>query len=403
MGGHSTELIATIAIGLGAAFFCGFVARYLRLPSIVGYLLAGVAVGPFTPGIVADPDIAVELAEIGVALLMFGVGLHFSLRDLMEVRGIAVPGALVQIAAATALGCIVGLAFGWKVESGLVLGLAISVASTVVLLRSLSQRDMLHSEPGRIAVGWLIVEDLFTVIALVLLPILATAAGTQEAAESQTPADVLLAVGAALGKAALLTGLMLVVGARVLPWLLAHVEGDGSRELFTLAVVAIALGVAFTATVLFDVSLALGAFLAGAVLSESHVSERAAAEVLPLTDVFTVLFFVSVGMLLDPAILLSEPLAIVAVLAVIVVGKSVAAIAIVRVLRRPVETGLVVAAALAQVGEFSFIVATASVNLGLLPERGFQLVVAAALISITLNPFLFAGLGLWRTSRVGEG
>ncbi len=402
MGGHSTELIATIAIGLGAAFLCGFVARRLRLPSIVGYLLAGVAVGPFTPGIVADPDIAVELAEIGVALLMFGVGLHFSLRDLMAVRGVAVPGALAQIAVATALGCIVGVAFGWKVESGLVLGLAISVASTVVLLRSLSQRDMLHSDPGRIAVGWLIVEDMFTVIALVLLPILATATGTQEAAEPQTPADVLLAVGSALGKAALLTGLMLIVGARVLPWLLTHVEGDGSRELFTLAVVAIALGVAFTATVLFDVSLALGAFLAGAVLSESHVSERAAAEVLPLTDVFTVLFFVSVGMLLDPAILLSEPLAIVTVLAVIVVGKSIAAIAIVRLLRRPFETGLVIAAALAQIGEFSFIVATASVNLGLLPEGGFQLVVAAALISITLNPFLFAGLELWKTSRVGQ-
>ncbi len=281
------------------------------------------------------------------------------------------------------------------------LGLAISVASTVVLLRSLSQRDMLHTEPGRIAVGWLIVEDLFTVIALVLLPILATAAGTREAAEPQTPADVLLAVGSALGKAAFLTALMLVVGARVLPWLLSHVEGDGSRELFTLAVVAIALGVAFTATVLFDVSLALGAFLAGAVLSESHVSERAAAEVLPLTDVFTVLFFVSVGMLLDPAILLDEPLAIVAVLAVIVVGKSLAAIAIVRVLRRPLETGFIVAAGLAQIGEFSFIVATASVSLGLLPERGFQLVVAAALISITLNPFLFAGLELWRTSRAG--
>ncbi len=322
MEGHGTDLIATIAIGLGAAFIGGFLARLVKLPAIVGYLLAGVAIGPFTPGLVADQAVALELAEIGVALLMFGVGLHFSVGDLIQVRKVAVPGALGQIAISTLLGVGAGLAFGWDLVSGLVLGLAVSVASTVVLLRALGQRDELETEAGRVATGWLIVEDLFTVIALVLLPILAVAADTVEGAEPLTAGGVVLEIGSALGKAAILTVLMLVVGARLLPWLLTHVQGQGSRELFTLAVVAIALGVAYVAAEVFDVSLALGAFLAGAVLSESRVSERAAHDVLPLTDVFSVLFFVSVGMLLDPAILGDEPLAIVVVVGVVIVGKG---------------------------------------------------------------------------------
>ena len=390
MEGHGPDLIATIAIGLGAAFVGGFLARLVKLPSIVGYLLAGVAVGPFTPGFVADQGIALELAEIGVALLMFGVGLHFSVRDLLRVRQVAVPGALGQIAISAALGVGLGVAFGWDLVSGLVLGLAVSVASTVVLLRALRQRDELDTDAGRIATGWLIVEDLFTVIALVLLPILAVAAGTVEGAEPLSAGGIMLEIGSALGKAAILTAIMLIVGARALPWLLTHVQGQGSRELFTLAVVAVALGVAYAAAEIFDVSLALGAFLAGAVLSESRVSERAAHDVLPLTDVFSVLFFVSVGMLLDPGILRDEPLAIAAVVGVVIVGKGLAALLLVAALKRPLSTGLVVAAGLAQIGEFSFIVATTSLTLDLMPAKGFQLVVAASIISITLNPALFA-------------
>jgi CPA2 family monovalent cation:H+ antiporter-2 len=385
MESHGTALIATVAIALGAAFLGGFAARRIGLSPIVGYLVAGIAVGPFTPGLVADPNAAFELAEIGVALLMFGVGLHFSVRDLLSVRRVAVPGAIVQIAVATLLGMLVGLAFGWSLTAALVLGLAVSVASTVVLLRMLRRRGQLDTEPGRVAVGWLIVEDLFTVLALVLLPVLA-----KSESGDQTAVDVLLSIGSALGKAAILTAIMLVVGARVLPWLLTVVEGDGSRELFTLAVLGVALGVAFAANQIFDVSLALGAFLAGAVLSESHVSDRAAADVLPISDVFGVLFFVSVGMLLDPQIILDRPGEILAVVAVVVVGKWLCAVAICAALRRPFEMGATVGAGLAQIGEFSFIVATAARGLHLFPEDGFQLVVAASLISITLNPALFA-------------
>ena len=402
MDDHGTTLIATIAIGLGAAFVGGFLAREVKLPAIVGYLLAGVAVGPFTPGLVADPEIALELAEIGVALLMFGVGLHFSIQDLLKVRNVAIPGALGQIAISTALGVAAGIAFGWDLVSGLVLGIAISVASTVVLLRALGQREALDTEAGRVATGWLIFEDVFTVLALVLLPILAVAVGTMTGAEPLSALDIAWELGWALGKAAMLTALMLVVGARVLPWLLVHVQGQGSRELFTLAVISIALGVAFASAELFDVSLALGAFLAGAVLSESRVSERAAQDVLPITDVFTILFFVSVGMLLDPAILVDEPLAILVVVTVVVVGKALAALVLVAALRRPIMVGLTVAAGLAQIGEFSFIVATTSLGLNLMPDEGFQLVVAASLISITLNPALFAAIGpveSWVASR----
>jgi CPA2 family monovalent cation:H+ antiporter-2 len=385
---HGTDLVATVAISLGAAFVGGFLANHIGLPSIVGYLVAGVVVGPFTPGLAADPNVARELAEIGVALLMFGVGLHFSVRDLMAVRRIAVPGAIVQIAAATGLGCLLGVALGWDVVSGAVLGLGISVASTVVLLRAVGGHGAVGPE-GRVAVGWLIVEDLFTVLVLVLLPILATATGAPGASGDATIGTIVVSVGAALGKAAALAAIMLVVGVRFLPWLLRHVQADGSRELFTLAVVAIGLGIAFAATAIFDVSLALGAFLAGAVLSESHVSGRAAADVLPITDIFTVLFFVSVGMLLDPAVLLRDPLGIAGVLAVVVVGKGVAAIGIVTLLGGGARTAATVALGLAQIGEFSFIVASAATGLGLLPHDGFQLIVAAALVSIALNPVLF--------------
>ena len=393
MDDHGADLIATIAIALGTAFVAGWLATLVRLPTIVGYLLAGVVVGPFTPGLVADPQIALELAEVGVALLMFGVGLHFSIGDLLAVRRIAIPGALGQIACAMALGLAAGIGFGWDAVSGVVLGLAVSVASTVVLLRALGERDELDTGAGRVAIGWLIVEDLFTVVALVLLPILAVTAGTVEGADPLTPAGVALEIGSALGKAVLLTAIMLIVGARVLPWLLTHVQGQGSRELFTLAVIAIALGIAFASAEIFDVSLALGAFLAGAVLGESHVSERAAHDVVPLTDVFSVLFFVSVGMLLDPSIFRDEPVAIVVVVAVVVIGKSLAALLIVAALKRPFHEGLTVAAGLAQIGEFSFVVATTALALGLVPEEGFQLVVATALISITVNPLMFAAIG----------
>ena len=380
---HSSELLKTIAIALPAAFVGGIAAKWLRLPVLVGYLLAGVAVGPFTPGLVANRVVALELAEIGVVLLMFGVGLHFSIGDLVAVRRIAVPGALGQIVVATGLGVMVGWAAGWSLGEGLVLGLAISVASTVVLLRALEQRELLSNEPGRVAIGWLIVEDVFTVVALVVLPTLAPAAG------GGVPLDVAADVGVAVAKAAALTALMLIAGARFLPWLLSRVEREGSRELFTLAVLSFALGIAFAASEVFGVSFALGAFLAGAVLSSSHLSDRAAAEVLPLSDAFGVLFFVAVGMLLDPEILLDAPLEVAAVLLIVVVAKFVTAIGLVRLLGGPARTGALVGAGLAQIGEFSFIVATTAVGVGLLSTRGFQLIVAAALLSIALNPVAY--------------
>jgi CPA2 family monovalent cation:H+ antiporter-2 len=385
---HGGELITTIALGLSAAFVGGFVARRLRLPSIVGYLLAGVALGPFTPGLFADPDVATELAEIGVILLMFGVGIHFSFRDLLAVRGIAIPGAIVQITAATVLGIGLAVILGWGVAAGVVLGLALSVASTVVLLRALMQRNALDSVHGRAAVGWLIVEDIFTVLVLVLLPSFALLTS----GETTGGAAILLPLGEALLKAAALGVVMVVVGARVVPWLLLQVAREGSQEMFTLAVLAIALGIAFASSAIFGVSLALGAFLAGAVVSESDMSHKAAADALPLRDAFAVLFFVSVGMLLDPGYLIDNPLSVLAVVALIIVGKSIAAMGIVALLGYPLRTGLTVGAGLAQVGEFSFILATAGVGLAILPEEAYQLVVAGALISITLNPLLFAAI-----------
>jgi CPA2 family monovalent cation:H+ antiporter-2 len=382
---HGAPLLETIAIGLVAAFIGGLVAERLRLPTIVGYLLAGVAVGPFTPGLVADTETAKQLAELGVILLMFGVGIHFSIPDLLAVRGTAIPGAIGQILVATLLGAGLGVLLGWGLTGGLVLGLAVSVASTVVLLRALGERGELDTPQGRIAVGWLIVEDLFTVLVLVLLPTLAPVLlGT-----GGSLADIALGLGLAVAKLALFAGLMLVGGVRVVPRILAHVERTGSRELFTLAVLAIAIGIAVTAYAVFGVSFALGAFLAGVVLNEAETSHRAAEDALPLRDAFAVLFFVSVGMLFDPAFLLDQPLAVVLVVLLVIGAKGAAAFLIVVLLRRPIRVALTVAAALSQVGEFSFILATLGLTLGLIPSDAFQLVVAAAIVSITLNPFLF--------------
>jgi monovalent cation:H+ antiporter-2, CPA2 family len=382
---HSAALLETLAIGLVAAFIGGIVATKLRLPTIVGYLVAGVFVGPFTPGLVADTGTAQELAELGVILLMFGVGIHFSVGDLLAVRATAIPGAIGQILVATLLGIGLGIALGWGFAGGLVLGLAVSVASTIVLLRALEARDEVDSPQGRIAVGWLIVEDLFTVLVLVLLPSLSP----MLLGQGGDTGEVLLDLVVALAKLGAFAVLMLVVGVRVVPRLLLWVKDTGSRELFTLSVLAVAIGIAVAAYAVFGVSFALGAFLAGVVLNESEISHQAAEDALPLRDAFAVLFFVSVGMLFDPAFLARQPGAIVLVTLLVVVAKSLAAFAIVVLLRRPLRVSLTVGAALSQVGEFSFILATLGLSLALIPEDAFQLVVAAALVSITLNPFLF--------------
>ncbi|QQR46501.1 Kef family K(+) transporter [Myxococcus xanthus] len=389
---HDTTLIATIAVGLGLAFVGGFVARWLKLPPLVGYLLAGVAVGPFTPGFVADGGLAGQLAEIGVILLMFGVGIHFSIKDLLAVRNIAVPGAVVQIAAATVMGTAVSYWWGWSLGAGLVFGLALSTASTVVLLRALEERGILDSVNGRIAVGWLIVEDLAMVLALVLLPALGNVLGS---ADTQTPAtaaagdSLIWTLAFTLGKVCLFVALMVVAGTRLVPWLLTQVAKTGSRELFTLSVLAVSLGIAFGAAALFGVSFALGAFFAGVVVSESELSHRVAEDSLPLQDAFSVLFFVSVGMLFDPMVMVKQPLEVLAVLGIIVLGKSLAAFFIVLAFRYPVNTALTVSASLAQIGEFSFILVGLGVTLGLLPKEGQSLVLSGALLSITLNPLVF--------------
>jgi CPA2 family monovalent cation:H+ antiporter-2 len=394
MPGHDTPLIATIAAGLVLAFVFGMLAHRMRLSPLVGYLAAGVLVGPFTPGFVADAELAGELAEIGVILLMFGVGLHFSPKELMAVRAIALPGAMVQIAVATALGMGLAALFGWGLGAGLVFGLALSVASTVVLIRALTERRILDSDRGRIAVGWLIVEDLVLVLALVLLPSLAPALS----ADAGLPLGQLgMTVGVTMFKVAAFVAIMLVAGRRLIPWIMHHAAHTGSRELFRLAVYAIALGVAFGAAKLFDVSFALGAFFAGMMMGESRLSQRAAEEALPLRDAFAVLFFVSVGMLFNPSILVEAPLAVLATVGIIVFGKSVAAFAIVRAFGHPVGTALTVSAALAQIGEFSFILAGLGVALNLLPPEGRDLILAGAILSITLNPFLFAAVERGRT------
>jgi len=401
---HETALLAIVAMGFVVAFACGFVAIKLRLPPLVGYLLAGVAMGPFTPGFVGDRELAGQLAEIGVILLMFGVGLHFSIKDLLAVRRIAIPGALGQIAVATLLGILIAWLWGWPFGAGLVFGLALSVASTVVLLRALEQRGALDSPAGRIAVGWLIVEDLATVLALVLLPAVAGILGgdTRGLAGQIGSGALLGTLALTLGKVALFLAVVLLVGQRVIPWILAQVARTGSRELFTLSVLATALGIAYGSAELFGVSFALGAFFAGVVLSESDFSHRAAAESLPLQDAFAVLFFVSVGMLFDPSILAREPLAVLTVLLVILVAKSLAAFAIVLAFRQTVAAALLIAASLAQIGEFSFILAGLGVGLNLLPQDGLDLILAGALLSITLNPLVFVAtdwLDSWLRSR----
>jgi CPA2 family monovalent cation:H+ antiporter-2 len=393
---HETPLITTIVAGLGLAFVFGAIAQRLRVPPLVGYLLAGVAVGQFTPGFVADPALATELAEIGVILLMFGVGLHFSLNDLLSVRAIALPGALVQIGAATLLGLGLALSMKWTIGAGLVFGLALSVASTVVLMRAIQERRLMETERGRIAVGWLIVEDLAMVLALVLLPALAPVFGGSSDAVASEPLAARFGLGLAgvlvvtFLKVGFFVGLMLLVGRRVIPWVLHYIAHTGSRELFRLAVLAIALSVAFGAAKLFGVSLALGAFFAGMILSESALSQRAAEESLPLRDAFAVLFFVSVGMLFDPATVIREPWPMVATLLIIVAGKSAAAFVIVLAFRHPIATALTISASLAQVGEFSFILAEFGVSLNLLPSQGRDLILAGAILSILLNPLMFA-------------
>lgn len=397
---HDTSLISTIVGGLVLAFIFGTIANRFRLPPLVGYLVAGMLVGPHTPGFVADQELAPQLAELGVILLMFGVGLHFALKDLLSVRFIAVPGAIGQIAIATLLGWGLGYSMGWSTGGSLVFGLALSVASTVVLLKALQERRLVDSERGKIAVGWLIVEDLAMVLVLVLIPAAASVADGGASSYSDPLAAVAsrlvgvdLGVGgivaATLIKVAIFVALMLVVGRRLIPAILHRIAHTGSRELFRLGVLAIALGVAFGAAELFGASLALGAFFAGMVLSESELSHRAAQESLPLRDAFSVLFFVSVGMLFDPNIVLSEPLVLLATLAIILVGKTVAAFVIVLAFRRPVKTALTISASLAQIGEFSFILAEMGVGIGFLPEEGRDLILAGALISIILNPLMF--------------
>jgi len=389
---HHTPLISTIVVALVLAFIFGVLAQRLRFSPLVGYLAAGILISPFTPGYVADQGIANELAEIGVILLMFGVGLHFSLEDLLSVGRIAIPGAIAQIAVATALGMGLAWWLGWSVSAGVVFGLALSVASTVVLLRAMQERRLLETERGRIAVGWLIVEDMAMVLTLVLLPALAP---VLKAGATLSLFALALPVVITLGKVAAFVAIMLIVGKRVIPWILHYVAHTGSRELFRLSVLAIALGVAFFAAMLFDVSFALGAFFAGMMLSESELSQRAASETLPLRDAFAVLFFVSVGMLVDPTIVLREPIPLLATVLIIVVGKSLAAFVIVRLFGHPTPIALTIAASLAQIGEFSFILAGLGIELALLPERGRDLILAGAILSILLNPLFFVVLDRW--------
>jgi CPA2 family monovalent cation:H+ antiporter-2 len=387
---HSVTLITTIAAALGLALILGFIAARLKLPPLVGYLIAGIIIGPATPGFVADVDLSHQLAEIGVMLLMFGVGLHFSLDELLAVRRIALPGAIVQIAVATLLGTAVAAMWGWSLAGSIVFGLGLSVASTVVLLRALESRGMLETVNGHIAVGWLVVEDLVMVLVLVLLPPLAAWLG--DSARVVGDRSLLTTLALTLSQVAVFIALMLVVGRRVFPWLLWQVAGTGSRELFTLCVVAAAVGIAYGSAALFGVSFALGAFFAGMVMRESPLSYRAAEESLPLRDAFSVLFFVSVGMLFDPHVLIQRPLQLLTVVAIIIIGKSLAAFLLVLLFRYPLNTALTVSASLAQIGEFSFILAGLGVSLGVLPAEGQNLILAGAIISIALNPLVFQAI-----------
>jgi CPA2 family monovalent cation:H+ antiporter-2 len=401
---HDVTLIGTVAVGLALAFGFGFLAQWLRLPPLVGYLVAGVVVGRFIPGEIADGALAGQLAEIGIMLMMFGVGLHFSVSNLLAVRRLAIPGAVAQIAIATAIGIGISQTWGWNLGAGLVLGLSLSVASTVVLLRALDDRNATTTANGRIAVGWLIVEDLAMVLALVLLPALVEVLGGQAEAGGHAASGpgLLITLAITLAKVAAFVAAALLIGPRVLPWLLREVARTGSRELFTLAILAMALGIAFAAAKLFGISFALGAFFAGVVLNESELSHKAATNSLPLQDAFGVLFFVSVGMLFDPSILSREPAMVAAALGLILFGKSLVALAIVLLLGYPMSTALTVAAALAQIGEFSFILGGLGVGYGLLEPEGFDLILAGALLSITLNPLVFVGadrLSAWLGSK----
>jgi len=387
---HSLNLITTIAASFGLALILGFIAARFKLPVLVGYMIAGIILGPGTPGFVADIGLSSQLAEIGVILLMFGVGLHFSLDDLWTVRRIALPGAIIQITVATALGMAVSKFWGWSLGAGIVFGLALSVASTVVLLRALENRGVLESVNGRIAVGWLVVEDLVMVLVLVFLPPLAGWLGGDANGLAEKSGDgILKMLALTIGKVSIFIVLMLVVGRRLFPWLLWQVARTGSRELFTLSVIAVAVGIAFGSAELFGVSFALGAFFAGMAMRESQLSHRAAEESLPLRDAFSVLFFVSVGMLFDPEILLQQPLQVLTVVSIIIFGKSLAAFLLVLAFRYPLNTAITVSASLAQIGEFSFILAGLGVALGLLPIEGQSLILAGAIISIALNPLLF--------------
>ncbi len=387
---HNTDLINIVAVGLALAFVFGALANRLRLSPLVGYLLAGILVGPHTPGFVADQALANQLAEIGVMLLMFGVGLHFSLKDLMAVKAIAIPGAITQISVATVLGWGVSAVFGWPSLHGVIFGFSLATASTVVLLRAMEERRLLETTRGKIAVGWLIVEDLACVIALVLMPVMAEVFVAAEGREAPSLAGVASTILWTLLKVAAFVAVMLVVGRRVIPWVLERTAGMGSRELFTLSVLAVALGVAFGSAALFGVSFALGAFFAGMLLNESELSHEAANDSLPLRDAFAVLFFVSVGMLFDPAILIQRPLEVLATAFIILFGKSLAAYFIVRMFGHPNSTALTISASLAQIGEFAFIIAGLGVALGMLSTSEQSLVLAGALISIMLNPLTFA-------------
>jgi CPA2 family monovalent cation:H+ antiporter-2 len=380
---HNVDLILTVTAGLGIALVFGLVTHRLKLSPIVGYLLAGIAVGPFTPGFVANLHLAEQLAELGVILLMFGVGLHFHPHELLAVKKLAIPGALAQSTVATVLGALITWAMGWSLSAGIVFGLCVSVASTVVLLRVLADNDKLHTPTGHIAVGWLLVEDVFTVLVLVLLPVIAGSEG------GTTPAELGLAVAKAMAKIAALITFTIVVGRRILPAILGVVVKTRSRELFTLSVLAIALGIAVGSAKLFGVSMALGAFLAGMVVGQSDFGARAGADALPMRDAFAVLFFVSVGMLFDPTQLLENAGLMAATIGVIVIGKSLAAYVVIRLLRHPVGTAVAVAVVLSQIGEFSFILAALGRQLGILPEQAQQILVGSSIITITLNPLFF--------------
>lgn len=395
---HDLPVVTTIAVGLTLAFLCGLVATKLRIPPIVGYLIAGILIGPFTPGFQADAKIAEELSEIGIVMLMFGVGLHFSLKDLMEVRRIAIPGAITQIVCATAMGAFLAQCLGWNMEAGLIFGLALSVASTVVLLRALEDQSLLQTTNGHIAIGWLIVEDLVMVLALVLIPAFADFSYKEVLGNSPaTDGTPIMQLFTAMGKVVIFVAVMLIVGRRVLPWTLMTVARTASRELFTLAVFATAVGVAFASAKLFGVSLALGAFFAGMMIRESDLTHEVARRTLPFQDAFAVLFFVTVGMLFDPYILVDEPINVLIVVMIIMVGKSLAAFTIVMMSGYPLKAALLVSTGLAQIGEFSFILVALGIGYGLLPEEGRDYILAGAMISIALNPAAF-----WATRKIYE-